>query len=207
MESRRAARTGTIFDYVLDVATKKPLADHLKWINGGTGGGSWHGEEGFFYSRYPAPEKGHELLHQKRISDRLVSQDRHAAIRGRTDLRRQGASAAISGRRRDRRSRFAVLSVSERGKGKNGNALFFRDLSKNEKTFTPIVEEITNDSYSILDDINGKFLIETNHDAPNGKKLSFTIRPTGRNGKMLFPKSLSPWRAQAPRAERSLSLI
>src|SRR5205814_4905138 len=46
-------------------------------------------------------------------------------------------------------------------------------LSKNEKTFTPIVSEITNDSYGVLDDLNGKFLIETNHGAPNSKVVLY----------------------------------
>src|SRR5947208_11149098 len=45
--------------YVLEVATRKPLNDHLTWIK--NGGGSWLGDEGFYYSRYPEPEKGKEL--------------------------------------------------------------------------------------------------------------------------------------------------
>src|SRR5207248_2185057 len=58
-------------------------------------------------------------------------------------------------------------------KGKDGNALSFRDLSKGDKTFTPIIGDITNDSYSVRDDVNGKFLIETNHGAPNGKVVLY----------------------------------
>jgi prolyl oligopeptidase len=44
--------------YVMEVASKKSLADNLKWIKGG--GVAWRGD-GFFYSRYDAPEKGKEL--------------------------------------------------------------------------------------------------------------------------------------------------
>lgn len=44
--------------HVLDVTTKKDLSDDLKWLK--VGGVGWT-RGGFFYSRYDAPEKGHEL--------------------------------------------------------------------------------------------------------------------------------------------------
>src|SRR5260221_9316343 len=39
--------------YVLDVATKKPLSDHLQYVK--FSGASWVGDEGFYYNRYPEP--------------------------------------------------------------------------------------------------------------------------------------------------------
>src|SRR5258708_5116970 len=129
--------------YVLDVATKKPLADHLTWIK--NGGGSWLGDDGFFYSRYPAPEKGHELytknefqsvwyhkLGTQQSEDQLVYEDKDHPQRF------QGVGVTED-------QRFAILSVSERGKGLKGNSVFFRDLSKGEKNFRPIVADIGDD--------------------------------------------------------------
>ena len=157
--------------HVLDVATKQPLTDHLQWIK--ASGVSWRGDEGFYYSRYPAPEKGKELTTKNEFQavyyhkvgtpqsdDELVYEDKEHPQRF------QGVGVTED-------QRFAILSVSERGKGLKGNAVFFRDLSKAEKTFTPVVGEIGNDSYGVLDDVNGKFLIETNHDAPNGKVVLY----------------------------------
>ena len=157
--------------YVLDVATRKPLADHLQWIK--NGGGSWRGDEGFFYSRYPAPDKGKELttknefqavyyhrLGQPQSADELIYEDKEHAQRF------QSVSVTED-------QHFAILSVSERGKGKEGNAIFFRDLSGGEKTFTPIVAEIGSDRYSVLDNVGDRFLIETNHGAPNGKVVLY----------------------------------
>lgn len=157
--------------YVLDVATKKPTSDHLKWIK--NGGGSWLGDEGFFYSRYPEPEKGRELytknefqsvwyhkLGTDQSTDVLVYEDKDHAQRF------QGVGVTED-------QQYAILSVSERGKGLKGNSVFFRDLSKDEKTFTPIVAEIGDDSYNVIDDVNGKFLIETDHGAPNGKVVLY----------------------------------
>src|SRR5262249_43043612 len=86
--------------------------------------------------------------------------------------------------------RFAILSVSERGKGLKGNSVFFRDLSKNEKTFTPIVAEIGDDSYRVIDDSNGKFLIETNHGTPNGKVVLYD--PQTRTWKDILPERPEP---------------
>src|SRR3989440_5190312 len=174
--------------YVLDVATKKPLTDHLTWIK--NGGDSWLGDEGFFYSRYPEPEKGKELYTKNEFQtiwyhkvgtdqaeDQLVYEDKA------NPQRFQGVFVTED-------QRFAILSVSERGKGKDGNALFFRNLSKPDKTFTPIVSEITNDSYNVLDDLNGKFLIETNHGAPNSKVVLYD--PTNTSWKDVIPEKAEP---------------
>jgi len=143
--------------YVLDVATSKPLADHLTWIK--NGGGSWLGEDGFFYSRYPAPEKGRELYTKNEFQtvyyhkigtpqtdDQLIYEDKENPQR-------------FHNVRVTEDQRFAILNVSERGKGKDGNAFYLRDLSKGEKTFASIVSEITNDRYNVIDDLNGKLLI------------------------------------------------
>jgi prolyl oligopeptidase len=174
--------------YILDVATRKPTSDHLKWIK--NGGGSWLGDEGFFYSRYPEPEKGRELytknefqsvwyhkLGTDQSADMLVYEDKEHAQRFQSvdvteDLR------------------YAILSVSERGKGLKGNSILFRDLSKDEKTFTPIVAEIGDDSYDVIDDVNGKFLIETDHGAPNGKVVLYD--PATKTWKDVLPERPEP---------------
>ncbi len=44
--------------YVLDIASKQLQTDHVEWAK--FTGVSWQGD-GFYYSRYPAPAKGHEL--------------------------------------------------------------------------------------------------------------------------------------------------
>ncbi len=156
--------------HVLEVATKKVLPDDLKWLK--ATGISWAGN-GFFYSRYPAPEAGHELssrneyqqvyyhtLGKPQSDDELIYEDKANAQRfhnvGVTDD-----------------ERFAILVVSDRGKGKRGNALYFRDLSKKEKSFTPIVSEITDDQYSVIDNVGDKFLVYTNHNAPNYRVMLY----------------------------------
>ena len=176
--------------YVMEVTTKKVLADHLEWIK--ASGVSWRGDEGFFYSRYPAPEKGREMTTKNEFQtvyyhkvgtpqsdDLLIYEDKEHPQRF------QGVGVTED-------QRFAILSVSERAKHK-GNALFYRDLSKGEKTFLPITGEIGDDTFSVVDEVNGKFLIETDHKAPNGRVFLFDPKnPAETNWKDVLPEKAEP---------------
>jgi len=174
--------------YVLDVATKKPLTDHIQGVK--NGGGSWLGEDGFFYSRYPEPEKGRELYTKNEFqqvyyhkigtsqsADRLVYEDKA------NPQRFQGVGVTED-------ERFGILDVSERGKGKSGNAISFMDLKKRDGVFTPIVGEITNDSYDVIDNVGDKFLIQTNHNAPNGKVVMYD--PASKEWTDVIPEKPEP---------------
>lgn len=157
--------------YVLDVATKKPLADHLTWIK--NGGGTWLDDEGFFYSRYPSTEKSQDLYKKNEFQsvwyhklgttqseDKLIYEDKEHAQRF------HGVGVTED-------QKYAILYVSERGKGLNGNAVWFRELTKSETDFKPIIPYVTEDSYGVLDHVDGKFLIRTNRNAPNGKVVLY----------------------------------
>jgi prolyl oligopeptidase len=151
---------------VMEVASRNKLADELKWLKGG--GVSWQAD-GFYYSRYPEPEKGKELTSKNEFqtvyfhkvgtpqsADVLVYDDK------KNPQRFQGVGTTED-------ERFALLVISERGKGKKGNALFYKDLSKGETTFSPIVAEIGDNSFNVVDNVGDKFLIETDLNAPNGR--------------------------------------
>lgn len=155
---------------VRDVATKQDLSDDLKWLKFTSF--AWAGK-GFYYSRFDEPQKGHELssknefqkvyyhkLGTRQSDDELIYEDKANPL--------QGHFAQTTDD-----ERFLILGVSDSDKGKRGNALYFRDLSKNEKTFTPIVSEIGDDTYQVVDNVGDKFLIYTNHGAPNGKVVLY----------------------------------
>jgi prolyl oligopeptidase len=160
---------------VMETATRKQLPDKLEWLK--VSGVAWVGD-GFFYSRYDAPSKGQELSSKNEFqkvyfhkigtpqsADELIYEDKTAPQR----FHRVSTTED---------ERFALLYISERGAGKDGNALYFRDLSKKQKTFTPIVAEITNDSFSVAGSSGSRLLIQTNRNAPNGRVFAFdTARP------------------------------
>jgi len=176
--------------YVMDVATKEKQSDHLEWVK--VSGISWQGK-GFYYSRYPAPEKGHEMTtknenHQvfyhkvgtPQSEDSLVYEDKANPQR-----------FHLVGTSND--ERFAFLTISERGKGKKGNAVFYRDLSKADTKFAPIVGEIGDDSYDVINNIGDKFLVYTDHKAPNGRIFLFDPRNPGeQNWKDIIAEKPEP---------------
>jgi prolyl oligopeptidase len=148
--------------HVMEVGSRKVLSDDLKWLKFSTL--AWAGK-GFFYARFDAPEAGHELsskndfekiyyhrLGTPQSEDELIYEDKTKPEQS-YDLETTEDE------------RFAFLAIG--GKGPRGNALFFRDLSKPEKTFTPIVPEISDDSFQGIDNMGNKFLIVTNRNAPN----------------------------------------
>ena len=49
--------------------------------------------------------------------------------------------------------RFAFLNISDRGKGLDGNAIWFTDQQSADKSFKPIIAEPENFHYSIVDNI------------------------------------------------------
>jgi prolyl oligopeptidase len=170
---------------VRDVATKQDLTDDLKWLKFTQF--AWAGN-GFFYSRFDEPEKGHELssknefqkvyyhkLGTPQSQDELIYEDKAHALRGHYVSTTED-------------EKYLVLTIDESSSGKRGNALFFRDLSKPDKTFTPIVSEITNDTYGVIDDVNGKFLIATNHGAPNGKLMLYDPANPKADWKEILPE-------------------
>ena len=161
--------------HVLEIATRKVLPDTLKWLK--ATGLSWSGN-GFFYSRYPAPEAGKEMsaknefqsvwYHQlgtDQSNDKKIFEDTAHAQR----FHRVGTTED---------ERFAILSTSDRGSGKKGNTLYYRDLLDPASPFKPIVAEITDDEWSVIDNVPGGFLVETNNKAPNSR-VAFLNTATG----------------------------
>jgi len=174
--------------YVLDVATRKALPDHIEWVK--FSGASWIGDEGFFYNRYPQPASGKKMAGKNdfqktyyhkvgtpQSEDKLIYEDNEHP------QRRQGVGVTED-------QRFEILSVSDSSAGKRGNSLFFRERGKAGEAFTPIVSEIGDDSYGIVDNVKDKFLIETDHGAPNGKVVLYD--PQTKTWKDFLPERPEP---------------
>jgi prolyl oligopeptidase len=176
--------------HVLDLATKKTLADKIEWVK--VSNVAWQGD-GFYYSRYPAPAEGREKAsinenHQvyfhrlgtPQSEDAIVYEDRDNAQRFHVLETTDD-------------ERFAVLSISERGKGKDGNALLARDLSKGERTFTPVISTIGDDRYSVVDNVGGKLLVQTNRSAPNWRVVLIDPkRPAEAEWTTVLPERSEP---------------
>ncbi|HUQ89864.1 MAG TPA: prolyl oligopeptidase family serine peptidase [Vicinamibacterales bacterium] len=171
---------------VLDLATRKLLDDKIEWVK--VSGIAWRGN-GFYYSRYPAPAKGKELssinedhmVYYHRIgtpqsADELVFRDEKNPQRFHTLSTTED-------------ERFAVLEVSDRGTGKQGNAILVMDVSKPGAKFTPLIPEISDDTYSVLESVRGELLVFTDKDAPNGRVVRIDpAKPGPANWKIILPE-------------------
>jgi len=175
---------------VLDVATKQPLADVVEWVK--VSGAAWAGT-GFFYSRYPASDTGKDLsaknvdhrvfyhrIGTPQSADELVYEDPAHPERFHTvDVTED--------------ERFAILTVSDRGTGKQGNAVFYRDLAAKDTAFKPLVAEIGDDTFTVVDNIGEKFLVHTDHKAPNGRVFLFDPKmPAESAWKDVLPERPEP---------------
>jgi prolyl oligopeptidase len=176
---------------VMELATKKTLPDTIDWVK--VSGIAWQ-KDGFYYSRYPEPGKGksekaainedHRVYFHKvgtpQAQDRQIYQDAGNPQRFNTVDTTED-------------EHFALLTVSDRGKGKDGNALFVRDLSRNQREFNPVIKDITNDSYGVVDNVADKLLVETNRNAPNGRVvLVDPKKPDEASWKVILPEKPEP---------------
>src|SRR5579871_438798 len=176
--------------FIKDMTTGKDLDDTVNWVK--ASGIAWQGN-GFYYSRYPAPEKGKELssknenhqvyfhlINTSQQKDELVYEDPANPQR-----------FHFLGTSED--ERYSFLSISDRGKGLEGNALFYRDNLSGDKTFKPLIKDVGKFSYGVIDNIGNKFLVQTNDHAKNSKII--LIDPANidkANWKTIIPEKPEP---------------
>jgi prolyl oligopeptidase len=175
---------------VLDLATRKPRADKVEWVK--VSSVAWRGD-GFYYSRYPQPEKGKELssanenhqVYYHRIGtpqsqDELVYEDPKNPQRFHTVSTTED-------------ERFVILDISDRGTGKQGNAVWVMDTTKPGAKFAPLVPEITDDTYNVLDNVRGELLVYTDNEAPNGRVVRIDpANPARANWKTIIASKSEP---------------
>jgi prolyl oligopeptidase len=175
---------------VRDMETGKDLADEIQWVK--VSGVAWKGN-GFYYSRYPAPAAGKELStknenHQvwfhtvgtPQAQDRLVYEDKRNGQRFHT------VSTSDD-------EKFAYLTISDRGKGLDGNALWFIRTDVVGDVFRPIVAEPSQFHYSVVDNEGDRLILQTNDGAPNQKLVEVNLaKPEKSNWKPLIPERPEP---------------
>lgn len=152
---------------MMDLDSRKTLADTLKWIK--FSGISWKGD-GFYYSRYDQPKGSdlsskneyHKIYFHKigdaQSKDQLIYEDKNAPLR---NFYAQTTED----------ERFLIINGSE---GTSGNMLLVKDLSKPNSDFVSVVSDFKND-HSIFENDGEKLLMMTNLNAPNQRIVSLTL--------------------------------
>lgn len=147
---------------VKDMMTTETLPDQIEYAKFTSI--AWEGD-GFYYSRYPTPEKGDELkganqnsaiyfhkLGTTQNQDLLVHKD-------------PAHPNYYFGLGTTEDERFAFLTA---GESTSGNALSIKNLAKKDTKFTPVVTGFNHD-FSVLDNIGDSLLVLTNNGAPNSR--------------------------------------
>jgi len=155
--------------YVMEVATRKQLADKIEWVK--FSGASW-GDGGFYYSRYDAPAEGASAYSAKnefqkvyfhklgtsQVEDRLIYEDKTHPLRY--------FSGFVSD---DFRWLFIVGS-----EGTSGNEILYKNLTVPNASFKTLFNGFAND-YSIVDCIGNTAYVLTNAEAPNFRLVSVDL--------------------------------
>lgn len=179
------ARNGSDWNeiFVMDLATKELLADHIVWSKSSEI--AWRGE-GFYYSAYDAPEAGKEysnkneyekvfyhIVGQKQQQDQIVYEDKIHPLR-----------ECYAGVTNDEKYLFILVTETT-----TGNALLFKDMTQTDSKFTEIAPGFTND-YFIIGDYQGKIYVQTNWKAPKVRLMSFDpAQPKRENWKEVIPEN------------------
>ncbi|MFM2442791.1 MAG: hypothetical protein RL449_1433, partial [Bacteroidota bacterium] len=176
--------------YVRDMETGKNLADELSWVK--VSGVAWKGN-GFYYSRYPEPGKGKELStknenHQVWFHTVGTSQSQDQLIYEDSKNPQRFHTVSTSDD-----ERFAFLTISDRGKGLDGNALWILDALKKETKFKAIVAEPGKYEFSVIDNDGEVLIIETNEGAANKKIVRVDpMHPEKSNWKTIIAEKPEP---------------
>ncbi len=171
--------------YVKDLQTGQMLTDQLSWAK--FTGLAWQGD-GFYYTRYPEPKKGAELtsvnqfgsvyFHQlgtPQAKDKLIYSDKAHPNRS------FGAGTTED-------QRFLYVTGFE---STSGNVLYFKDLTSVKTDFIPIATTFDHD-FSVVEHIDGKLLVLTNHHAPNKRLILVDPQqPAEQNWQTLIPEDTS----------------
>ena len=126
-QSRRAAPTGRN-TRSWSSRRRRRSTDTLEWVK--VSGVALAGRRLLLQPLSGSRTKGKEKAVDQRGPPGLLPQGRHAAVAGRAVYEDAANPQRFHTVETTEDERFAILTISERGKGKDGNALFVRDLSK-----------------------------------------------------------------------------
>ncbi|MGL4852113.1 MAG: prolyl oligopeptidase family serine peptidase [Phocaeicola sp.] len=169
--------------YLIDLTTGERMEDHIEWAK--FSGASWQGE-GFYYSAYDAPVAGkefsnvnelHKIYYHKvgtpQSEDRLIYQN--------PTYPKRFYTASVT-------DDDALLFLYESGEGR-GNALYMKDLTKENRPFVSLAANMDYEYYPI-ESMDGKLYIYTNYDAPKYRLMVADVKsPTQKDWKELVPES------------------
>jgi len=179
------ARSGSDWNeiFVMNVATKQILSDHIQWSK--SSDISWQGN-GFYYSAYDAPEPGKEYSNkneyekvyyhtvgESQSQDKLIYENKEFPLRECYPIVTDD-------------EKFLFITETETT---TGNELLFKDLTIPNSKFALLAPGFKND-YTVVDHVDGKIYILTNWKAPKQRLMEVNpTDPSREHWKEIIPES------------------
>jgi prolyl oligopeptidase len=169
---------------VFDIATKTRLSDRLEWVK--FSGATWY-KDGFFYNRYPAPEKGKELsgnneyhmvyyhkLGTDQAQDQLVYRDNE----------RPYMYNMISA---TEDKKFLILNAAP---GTDGWEVWIKNPEDTQGKFKPLFTDISLHNSIVESTTDGQLLMHTDAGAPRYRLVQVDPNnPAQENWKEIVPQN------------------
>lgn len=173
---------------VMTVADTKKLDDEIKWVK--FSGLSWtYDNKGFFYSRFPEPEKGGKFtalaLNQKVYYHKLgTPQAEDVLVFAPKDPKHSvGGEVTEDGN-------YLVITEFD-GTTSRKSKVFVKDLTDPKAEFLPLIDDFESVN-SVIDNQGSKFFVKTDGDAPRGRVVLIDPKNPGRkNWAPVIPESKS----------------
>ncbi len=172
--------------HVMDPATGAAKPDRIRWVK--FSGIAWRGA-GFYYSRYPAPSDTTRALSEENGNQQVyyhtlgTPQSRDRLVYGDPAHPQRFHFASTTSD-----ERFLILDLQDRGAGKDGNALWVRDLTSRDTAWMKIVTSF-DDRFTVLDNDGASLIVQTNRGAKNGRIVRLDpTRPAEANWVTLVPE-------------------
>ena len=169
--------------FVMDVASKQILSDHINWSK--SSDISWQGD-GFYYSAYDAPVPGKEYSNkneyekvyyhavgQSQSQDKLIYENKEFPLRECYPIVTDD-------------EKYLFITETETT---TGNELLIKDLSVPGAKFALLAPGFAND-YTVVDHVKGKIYILTNWKAPKQRLMEVDpLNLSRENWKEIIPES------------------
>jgi prolyl oligopeptidase len=158
--------------HVKDIATGADRADVIKWSK--FSGAAWSADnKGFYYSRYPEPEKGGDLdqanyYHKVYYHALGEAQEKDALIYEDKDNKTWGFGAGVS-----EDGAYLIISVWD-GTDRR-NRMYFQDLKKKGAPVQKLFDAF-DASYNFIGNKGSVFFIQTDKDAPRQRVVSVDVK-------------------------------
>lgn len=169
--------------YVMDIATKELLPDHIEWAK--FTGASWY-KDGFFYAAYDKPVAGKEFSNVN--ENHKIYYHKLGTTQDQDQLFYSNPAQPRYFHQVDLTEDEHYMFLFESGQGA-GSTLWIRDMQDPKGKFVQIADNMDY-QYVPIDVINDEIFIYTNYDAPKGRVVKVSAKaPQMENWKDVIPES------------------